>query len=214
MVSSSYRHDLARTVYEALERVDFGSLLAIVSELEKAGRATLAAEGVPDSAIGVEVGLDLRYLGQEFAVTTPVTTQLLAAADATALRHRFAELHQQRYGHSAPTEAVELVNVRVVVQAGRPKPPLTVPDGSGGPRRETRPVLLARGADPVEVPVYDASGAARRRRDCRAGGHRGIRLHDIHLAGRPAAPAADRRAVHRHCRAPADGRPGLTERPR
>lgn len=154
MAGSSYRHDLARTVYESLDDADLGQLVAVADELRRTGLARLAADGVPEPAASIDLALDLRYQGQEFPLTTPVSREMLVGGDRKTISQRFAELHHLRYRHSAPTEAVELINVRLVAQAARAKPALTVAEGPGAGAPRTRRVVLSRGREPVEVPVY------------------------------------------------------------
>ncbi len=154
MVSSSFRHDFVRTVYQDLAQVDWARVLEAVDELDIDGRARLEVEGAVAADIRVEIGLDLRYVGQEFAVNTPVERSMLLDADKGPIAEAFARLHHQRYGHSAPTEAVELVNVRLVAKAARPEPALEAPEGRGAVVTGRREVRYRRGEAPVDVPIY------------------------------------------------------------
>ncbi len=154
MLGSSLRHDHVRTVYADVEHVAWGDVRQIADELLEAGRKQLADEGVDDADMSLEVSLDLRYTGQEFTLTVPVTRQLLTAGDAKRIRADFADLHGQRYGHSAPTEAMELVNVRVAAVTPRPQPVLQVGGKTGSALRERRPVVFDRGMPAVDTPVY------------------------------------------------------------
>jgi N-methylhydantoinase A len=155
MLGSSLRHDLVRTVYVGFEHVVWAEVSQIADELAEAGRKQLADEGVGDAEMNLDLGLDLRYAGQEFTLTVPVTREALGSGDAERIRAKFADIHQQRYGHAAPTEAVELVNVRVAAVTPRPQPVLQAGAKTGGALRGHRKVVFDRGAPAVDTPVYD-----------------------------------------------------------
>jgi N-methylhydantoinase A len=153
MLSSSLRHDYVRTLYTELDQLDWDGLAQTVIELRDAGARRLHEEGASPSAISMDVGLDVRYKGQEFTLTTPVTNETLTRRDAEVLRRDFAALHHQRYGHSAPTETLEVVNVRVVASAGRQTPAMSTLPGSGSWKAGTRQVVFERGADAIDTPI-------------------------------------------------------------
>jgi N-methylhydantoinase A len=155
MLGSSLRHDLVRTVYVAFEHVVWDEVRQIADDLVEAGRKQLADEGVGDADMSLDVGLDLRYAGQEFTLTVPVAAEVLLAGDGEKIRADFADIHRQRYGHSAPTEAMELVNVRVAAVTPRPQPVLRVTGETGAAAVGRRPVVFDRGAPPADTPVYD-----------------------------------------------------------
>jgi N-methylhydantoinase A len=155
MLGSSLRHDLVRTVYVGFEQVVWDEVRQIADDLVEAGRKQLADEGVADADMSLDLGLDLRYTGQEFTLTVPVAAAVLQAGDAGRIRADFAEVHQQRYGHAAPTEAVELVNVRVAAVTPRPQPVLRASGKTGAALRGRRPVVFDRGVPPLDTPVYD-----------------------------------------------------------
>ncbi len=59
--------------------------------------------------------LDMRYKGQAFELTVPVCLDQLRSDGYEAIARAYNQLHLQRYGHSSPQEAVEIVNYRLVV---------------------------------------------------------------------------------------------------
>jgi len=155
MLGSSLRHDLVRTVYAGFEHVVWAEVTQIAEELAEAGRKQLADEGVSDADMSLDVGLDLRYAGQEFTLTVPVAREVLASGDAERIRADFADIHRQRYRHASPTEAVELVNVRVAAVTPRPQPVLQVTGTTGGALRGRRQVAFDRGVPAVDTPIYN-----------------------------------------------------------
>jgi N-methylhydantoinase A len=67
-----------------------------------------AEEGFALDGITVRTILDMRYAGQSYEL--PATTDSL---DPDAFVALFHEAHRTRYGHSDPSRAVEVVNLRV-----------------------------------------------------------------------------------------------------
>ena len=90
--------------------------------------------------------LDMRYVGQSYELN--VSYNGLEAAQT-----RFYDCYRQQYGYYMPSEAVEIVNVRLHVMAARakPKPPKVVVNGKGKPVGYIA-VLFVDGRE--KIPVY------------------------------------------------------------
>ncbi len=136
MLLSELRHDLVRTWFARLADVDPAALESVFGELGDEGDRLLAEEGVAAASRRAQRFVDLRYVGQEFTLRVPVGSDG-AGCDLDAVRRRFDELHDERYGHCAPHEPVELVNVRLValgrrdVSAPRVQPNAAPPSTEG-----------------------------------------------------------------------------------
>jgi N-methylhydantoinase A len=155
MLMADVRHDYVRTVYRPLADADLPALIDIYAELAVSGRKALEAAGMTDEARGESWWMDLRYVGQEFWLQVPVQPGEVQDADVTAITARFHETHNRRFGHAAPEEPVELVNVRLTALGERPKivfPPVST-DGSD-PKVDVRPVYFNDPTRPVDCPVY------------------------------------------------------------
>jgi N-methylhydantoinase A len=63
----------------------------------------------------------MRYVGQEFALSVPVTEAQLAAGDRATIRTAFDQLYEQRYAYHSPDEPVEMINLRLTVYGRQPK---------------------------------------------------------------------------------------------
>jgi N-methylhydantoinase A len=120
MLLSDLRHDYVRTYYKPLDECSFEDLARIFSEMEAEGRDLLRAEGAADDETSMRLYLDMRYAGQEFPIQTPVEQQDLRGGDRDALRRIFDRVHDQRFGHQAPDERVEIVNCRLTARGRRP----------------------------------------------------------------------------------------------
>ncbi len=133
--------------------VAFEELEELGGALAQRGLAEVAAEGVPVERITLYPQLDLRYRGQAYELTVPLTPDFAAAFHAE---------HQRVYSHSQPAAPLEIVNLRLRAVGAVPRPALPAaepgdPDPSAALLGQ-RLVVLSTG--PAEVPLYD--GAALR----------------------------------------------------
>jgi N-methylhydantoinase A len=151
MLLADERHDFIRTYYADLASVDFAKLVEVHNEMEAEAEGGLRhAKGA-----GLQVHLDLRYVGQEFTLSVPVTLAQLKKADRYAIRKAFDKLYEHRYAHHSPDEQVEMVNMRLAVIGKRPK--LKFPTLKAGRKAMPigrRPVYLSGAKKPVICPVY------------------------------------------------------------
>jgi N-methylhydantoinase A len=155
MLMSDVRYDFVRTCFQMLETADFDQLLQISGELANIGTQALDRAGADRARRHVSYSMDLRYAGQEFTVPVPVEHDELLRGDTQAIRFRFDTLHEKRFGHSAPHEPVELLNLRLTTRGERPKLPSSpLPAGAPAAQTGARSIILASGTNPVMCPVY------------------------------------------------------------
>jgi N-methylhydantoinase A/oxoprolinase/acetone carboxylase beta subunit len=93
-----------------------------VAELERRakplvaeGVRTLAAEGFRGKKQDVRRWLDVRYAGQSYEITVPLTREY---------RRAFDREHARLYGYANPSRPTEVVNVRVIARGETDKPAL------------------------------------------------------------------------------------------
>jgi N-methylhydantoinase A len=153
MLMADERHDLVRTYWAVLDKIDFAALETIYRELEKEGRA-LCQTANPT----MELFLDIRYLGQEFSLPVPVSLDQIRRRDAAGIRAAFDALHQKRYAHHAENEPVEMINLRLVVRAGGAKPRM-VASAAAKAKPAHRDVHFDR-SGPISAAVYDREALA------------------------------------------------------
>src|SRR5438874_5047634 len=151
MLLADERHDFIRTYYSDLAGVDFAALVKIyqdmITEARQRLRHTRGAER--------QIQLDLRYVGQEFTLSVPVTLKQLQAGDRKAIRRAFDALYEHRYAHHSPDEPVEMVNMRLGAIGKRPM--LRFPSlgkGRGSAVSHRHDVYLADAKRPVRCLVY------------------------------------------------------------
>jgi N-methylhydantoinase A len=154
MLLADLRHDYVRTYYKPLLETDFGEIERLFGELIHEGRGLLASEGVAPAAMTFNRFLDVRYVGQEFSIPTPVDT-----LDRERIRAAFDDIHDRRYGHAAAHEPVEVVNVRLTALGRRDRlqfPDSPSSDAAGeGALLTHRDIVLDDPDRPVSCPIYD-----------------------------------------------------------
>ncbi len=104
----------------------FEQLEQLLDPLADRGYRDVQREGVSVDRITLHRELDMRYVGQGYELTLPLTPDFV---------HVFHTLHQRTYGHSAPGSPVEIVNIRLravggVLRPALPRSPLGAEDPS------------------------------------------------------------------------------------
>lgn len=149
MLTADLKYDLARTCLQPLMASDVAALGATLREMEQEGRAHLAGLGGEASA---RRSADLRYRGQEYALSVPLRD---GKVDKSDLAREFEEMHGSFYGYTLPDE-VWLVSLRTVVTASLPAPrPGQLRSASGDALKDQRRIYLPEDRRWVEAPVYD-----------------------------------------------------------
>ena len=107
--------------------------------------------------MAVQRSADMRYVGQEHAVTVELPVELFHAEDRDGIKQRFDAVHETRYGYSAPGEKAEIVSLRSAITGLMRKPTFEpIAAGSAEPPaaafRGTRPVYFAEAGRHVDTP--------------------------------------------------------------
>lgn len=136
--------DLSQTVLGRESALD-----EVLTALERQGRRVLLDEGV-DGELRVTRALDLRYVGQSYEITVPLTPHVDA-------REAFHAAHARAFGHADPVAPTEIVTARVRLVA--PTPPIPLPrvaTASGEVTRlGTQRAWCATAGDWVDADVID-----------------------------------------------------------
>jgi N-methylhydantoinase A len=147
MLFSDLRYDFVRTWFTRLEDAHFDALERVYRDLEEEGRAAIAATSIKPQRIVLKRAADMRYVGQEHAVTVDLPLKVFERRDRPAIKRHFDAMHELRYGTSAPDEPAEIVSLRSTVTGVMRKPPQErIRRGRSTPnkaaRTGTRPVYL------------------------------------------------------------------------
>jgi len=123
MLFSDLRYDYVRTWFKRLEDASFDQIERIYRDLEDQGRAAIAGTSVKPQKVAVKRAADMRYVGQEHAVTVDLPLKVFEQQDRQAIKRYFDAMHELRYGTSAPDERAEIVSLRSTVTGVMRKPP-------------------------------------------------------------------------------------------
>jgi N-methylhydantoinase A len=121
MLVARPERQLSRTLRRPLSELNADDISVILDSIAVEGERELELEGHPRDTLERRPSLDLRYGGQSFTLNLPWTKTENVEA-------RFHELHRRRYGHALPAP-VELVNVRLQLEATAAELELPAPDG-------------------------------------------------------------------------------------
>jgi N-methylhydantoinase A len=157
MLMTDVKHDYVRTYYNPLKDADFAKITQIHEEMVSEGKETLQKEGVEALAVKIQPFFDLRYIGQEFFLTVPVSEQEILSEDRAAIRRTFDNLHDTRYGHKSTAEPIEIVNIRLTAYGLRKR--IDFPERKILSDRQAvkgyRDVCLNDPKKPVRCTIYD-----------------------------------------------------------
>jgi len=143
MLTAEVIKDYVRTVMLAGD-TDYAALEALIAPLVERGAAEIEAEGVDADRISLHRQLDIRYAGQSYELTVPLTP---------AFVQDFHAAHHRAYGHSDPTAPIEIVNLRLKAVGAVTRPDL--PAGEAG-APDPGQALLARRPLVTEAGLIDA----------------------------------------------------------
>jgi N-methylhydantoinase A len=151
MLLADERHDFIRTYYSDLANVDFPALVAVYEEMNQQAQASLRHNRDAER----QIALDIRYVGQEFTLSVPVTLEQLKQGARDGIRKAFDALYEHRYAHHSPEEPVEVVNMRLGVIGKRAKLAFPSVSAQGAPKAALhRDVYFADAKKPVRSPLY------------------------------------------------------------
>jgi N-methylhydantoinase A len=159
MLFSDLRHDYVHSVFRHLEDMSFDDIESAYRAMEHEGREALTRSAIQPDAVLIERAADMRYVGQEHAVTVDLPARYFEARDKAAIKRHFDDVHQVRYGTCAPQEAADIVSLRVTVQGRMKKPPRhAVGAGTAQPDaaaiRTRKPVYFRSAGNFAATPVY------------------------------------------------------------
>jgi N-methylhydantoinase A len=123
MLFSDLRYDFVRTWFTRLEDAPFAAIERVYRDLERQGRAAIAGTSVKPQKLALKRAADMRYVGQEHAVTVDLPLKVFEREDRRAIKRLFDAMHELRYGTSAPDERAEIVSLRSTVTGLMRKPP-------------------------------------------------------------------------------------------
>jgi N-methylhydantoinase A len=157
MLSADLRLDFARTDFIRLEGAEAIDLEELFLELEAEAREAVTEIGVGSGGIVIERSADMRYVGQEHAVTLGLPAKI---DDLAVVKALFDDAHERLYSHGAPEEAAEFVTARVSALGVLAKPrwsPLESSETGDGRAAEieVREIAFGSSTEPLASRIVD-----------------------------------------------------------
>ncbi|MDQ0286504.1 N-methylhydantoinase A [Desulfofundulus luciae] len=110
MLMTDLRQDFIQTQIMPVIGCDLGRVNAIYQEMEQEALAVYEKQGIsPEDIVFVRTA-DLRYIGQEHTVRTPVGNGIIREEDLITIRKAFDRNHHQQYTFSLDYAPAEFVN--------------------------------------------------------------------------------------------------------
>lgn len=103
--------EVIRSLIQPLDYLDNKAFDTKYAELQQEILQEMAADGHAADNIAIVRQADLRYAGQAYELTLPLSS---GGIDTQALATSFHEEHERTYGHRSDKDPVEVVNLRVL----------------------------------------------------------------------------------------------------
>lgn len=116
--------DFVETVMLPLEPEALPALNAVMDQFLQEAEAWFAHAQVPMGSRALHASADLRYHRQNYELSLPLPQGHLSSEDVPGILERFHAAHAAAYGHNAPGEKVQVVNLRLQAVRLLPKPRL------------------------------------------------------------------------------------------
>jgi N-methylhydantoinase A len=126
------RHDLVRAYNSPYEELDPADVEAQFVAMEDEARALLAAEGFEPEAIEVQRQIDVRYVGQDRALSIALTDGLFDEVVHAQTGSLFHELYDREFKYSVPELPIESKGLRLSAVGTTAKPTLPALELVGG----------------------------------------------------------------------------------
>lgn len=161
LLVTDLRADFALTRILAADTSSLEGINGAFEELQRRADRWFDVEEIAKDRRIVRWSIDMRYQGQNYELPVSVPVGRLTQASLKELSDRFAQVHDQNYGYSAPQEPVELVTFRLEAIGMVSKIELR-PEEIGDPNAEhariaERDVYFSERSGFVKCPVYERS---------------------------------------------------------
>lgn len=119
MLMASWRQDFVQTLIGRVGELSEAEIERVFADLTSAGKEQLLRDEIEAGTEQFQYSADLRYVGQEHAISIPIENIAMLMGEASEIRGRFNCEHDRRYSQSAPDESLEIVSLRLVLTAER-----------------------------------------------------------------------------------------------
>lgn len=158
MLFADLRRDLVNTWFKPFADASFEEMEALYTAMEKRGADDLQRSRNMMVEVVNQRGADMRYVGQEHAVSVDIPIELFKTQDRAGIKKHFDAVHQTRYGFLNADEKAEIVSLRSAT-IGLMRKPEREAMAKGGLSAEVaargkRPVYFS-GVGTVDSQTYD-----------------------------------------------------------
>jgi N-methylhydantoinase A len=133
LLFAEIEHQCIRAFYQPFDAINMEHCNKVLASLWDEADGLIAADGYEPNYRNVKCFADLRYVGQNTALTLPIPNPPLNAAKLAEIEETFAQAHESTFGYRSDEESVQFVTVKVVSQglSATPRVPdkVTVPEG-------------------------------------------------------------------------------------
>ncbi|OGA41365.1 MAG: hypothetical protein A3G24_06365 [Betaproteobacteria bacterium RIFCSPLOWO2_12_FULL_62_13] len=161
MLLADAKNEYVTSHIKPLKNAVAGEIEALFAKMEAEAIPVMMEAGFRRDQIAVKRALEMRYVGQEFALIVDCPAAELSDASMADMRKRFNTVYEVRYGHAFPDILPEIVSVRLQVVGVFNKPePRFAPLAKTEPKAislERRPVYFD-GVGFVDCAVYKRAG--------------------------------------------------------
>jgi N-methylhydantoinase A len=157
LLNADVTTDFVETVMVTLTPENLDSLNAALDRLRAKAEAWFQRVNVPGNKRMIRVSADLRYVRQNYELRISLPGDHITLEDIPTIQTQFHEVHRAEYGHSTPSETIQVVHIRLWAVKPLIKPNLNpLADDAGGtvtaPCDESRFAWLSGGQ--MECRVY------------------------------------------------------------
>ncbi len=145
--------DFVETVMTDLN--DLGRINKALSVLKKRAEEWFGENQPEDKDREMNIAGDLRYLHQNYELNVKLPGFKIKKEDVSRIRDEFDEIHEQSYGHSAPGEPIQAVNIRLRAVIKLPKPRLPELEKSNHAPEASGKRNVRFGKKWIETAVYE-----------------------------------------------------------
>ena len=122
LLVTDIKHDYSVALIQRVDRLDFQVASESFQRMSADGEAALSREGMAPNEMGFLHQADMRYVGQSYELTVPLSDGELAPAGLAGIVDRFHMEHERAYGFRADGEPVEFVALRLSAIGGISRP--------------------------------------------------------------------------------------------
>ncbi len=161
LLASELMTDFVRTILTPLSDDAIGTINDTRDELQKLAGVWFHEESVPKKRQRISLLAQLRYKGQNYELSVPVSDAPIDKIGIKRLVEDFHAAHEMAYGFSTESEPIEFVNMKLLARGELEKSPLPQLENSDAAQPlGVRRVVFSKSVQ-LEAPIYRRGELAR-----------------------------------------------------